>query len=57
LITALLPVASSGSMSTISPTATGFVEVISSILKIPLMRALKITPLSVLAMYQLPVDL
>src|SRR5215204_446612 len=45
------------SISTSSPTASGLVEVISSILNTPLIRALKLFPSFVLTMYQLPVDL
>src|SRR5262245_46852967 len=58
VIIAVLPSASSGTISTISPTAMGLVEVISSSsLKIPFMRDWYCPPSGVFTRYQLPVDL
>src|SRR5687768_9264894 len=45
------------SISTSSPTATGLVEVMLSILKMPLMRAWNARPSRSFTIYQLPVDL
>src|SRR5262245_529437 len=45
------------SISTSSPTETGLVEVMSSILKTPFMRAFQNLPVSSFTVYQLPVDL
>src|SRR4029077_20116505 len=47
----------SDSRFTQSPTAMGLVDVIPSILKIPLIRAMQKFPDSVFTVYQLPVDL
>src|SRR4029079_14134095 len=50
-------VSGSGSISTRSPTATGLVDVIPSILKMPRIRAARNSPVSAFTAYQLPVDL